>query len=422
MGVRVRQKTKGGPWWIFVTHKGNRTSKQVGDKKAATKLAKEVQSALAAGDLGLLGEPEPTGPTFGDFADEFLERAKPELKHSTVVDYESVLRLRLKPALGDIELADIDRRQVKDLEARLRAEGLSDTNTRKHLRILSSILSEAVEDELIGSNPALGRRKGRNRSRHKSAKAKRRVDPFEAHELSKLLEKCRNHMHRKRSKVVPQFRRYFPFVLTIARAGLRLGEAVALQWGDVDWQDGTILIQRSVTKGVVDVPKGGKSRRVDMSEELKRTLREEYDRQFGRVVEMDAEAEAIRRGETLDALVFPDVAGGMLDESNFRRRIWKPLLAAAELRHRRIHDLRHSYASLLLGDGAELLYVSQQLGHHKASFTLDVYGHLMPRDRRGVANRLDALAPARTPSAPRPAGDSSLEELTHEKTPAVQGL
>jgi integrase len=288
-------------------------------------------------------------------------------------------------------LSDITRREVRGFELKLRAAGLSEINIRKHVRILSSVLSEAVEDELIESNPVLGRGRGRHRSKAKGGASKPRVDPFDGAELTKLFETCRTHVAKRGGE--PQFGRFFPFLFTVARVGLRLGEALALRWGDVDWQDGTILIQRSITRGVIDVPKGGKFRRVDMTDELRRVLRAEYDLRFARVVSMDAEAEAVKRGEALDALLFPDQGGGILDESNLRRRVWKPLLAAAELRHRRLHDLRHSYASLLLQDGAELLYVSQQLGHHTASFTLDVYGHLMPRDRRHVANRLDTLAP-----------------------------
>ena len=65
----------------------------------------------------------------------------------------------------------------------------------------------------------------------------------------------------------------------------------------------------------------------------------------------------------------------------------------------RIHDLRHTYASLLLQAGVELLYVSQQLGHHSPGFTLSQYGHLLPKDRRGEVNRLDQAATVRNPAA-----------------------
>jgi integrase len=143
---------------------------------------------------------------------------------------------------------------------------------------------------------------------------------------------------------------------------------------------------------------------VDLSAQLKATLREQYEERFGRVVALDGQAEAERRGARLEALIFPSEIGGHIDEHNLRRRVWLPLLAAAELRHSRIHDLRHGYASLLIEAGAELQYVQGQLGHHSAAFTLRVYGHLLPRDRRGYVDRLDSgdqVAPSvgRTQSA-----------------------
>jgi len=403
MGVSVRQKTKDGPWYVFIRHNNKRTSKQVGDKRDATRIAREVRAAIAAGDLRLFEAPTPTGPTFADFAEEFLKRSAVDLKHSTLTDYRSVVKQRLAPILGPYDLKEIGRREVRNLEARLRSDELSEINIRKHIRVLSSILSAAVEDDLIESNPVLGRGRGRHRSKQRSGTTHRRLDPFTAEELTTLLTTCRTHLHAKGG--APVFVRHFPFLLTLARAGLRLGEAVALRWGDIDWPDGTMLIQRSITRGVVDVPKGGKFRRVDMTDELKRTLRAELAVRFGRVTQMDAEAEAVKQGAALDSIVFPDSSGGMMDAENFRSRVWYPLLVASGLRRRRLHDMRHSYASILLGDGAELLYVSKQLGHHSPSFTLDVYGHLMPQNRRHVANRLDSLAPSGTPTAPDEVGD-----------------
>ena len=71
------------------------------------------------------------------------------------------------------------------------------------------------------------------------------------------------------------------------------------------------------------------------------------------------------------------------------------------MRHVRIHDLRHTYASLLIEAGKELQYVQQRLGYHSAAFTLSVYGHLLPRERRGEVNcRDDEPAPIRTRRRP----------------------
>jgi integrase len=159
------------------------------------------------------------------------------------------------------------------------------------------------------------------------------------------------------------------------------------------------------------------------SDELLGVLRALY--RFEAVVAIDARAETAleaERAAALESLVFRDTAGGFLDGHNVRRRVWEPLLLAAKLRHRRLHDLRHTYASLLLQDGAELLYVSEQLGHHAPSFTLDRYAHLLPRNRRGYVNRLDALAPAGTPAAPATETAVSAERRETEKPLISQGL
>jgi integrase len=69
--------------------------------------------------------------------------------------------------------------------------------------------------------------------------------------------------------------------------------------------------------------------------------------------------------------------------------VWTAILRAAELRYRKPHTLRHSYASLLIEAGEPIPYVQQQLGHHSPAFTLEVYGHLVPRGDRRAVDRLD---------------------------------
>ena len=171
-------------------------------------------------------------------------------------------------------------------------------------------------------------------------------------------------------------------------------------------------MQRSYSRGELSTPKSGKDRRVDMSGQLQRVLRAAYEERFERAVAIDAEAALeVERATALDAWVFPDEAGGLVDESNFRCRIWVPLLTAAKLRHVRIHDLRHGCASLLIAGGAELQYVQQQLGHHSPAFTLSVYGHLLPKDRRGMVDQLDDAAPE---------GRTSVLRVSHEsENPSV---
>jgi integrase len=107
----------------------------------------------------------------------------------------------------------------------------------------------------------------------------------------------------------------------------------------------------------------------------------------------------LKKGEPMPEWMFPSLEGTALEERNVRTAFAR-VLAKAELRQIRIHDLRHTYATLLLHAGAPITYVSQQLGHHDASITLRVYVHWLPDVSRREADRLDTLQPSATPAQP----------------------
>jgi len=91
--------------------------------------------------------------------------------------------------------------------------------------------------------------------------------------------------------------------------------------------------------------------------------------------------------------VFVNEVGQVIDEGNLRRRVFYPALAKTGLRHIRIHDLRHTYASMLLQNGESLVYVKDQLGHSSIQITVDIYGHLVPGANRQAVARLDDYVP-----------------------------
>jgi integrase len=76
------------------------------------------------------------------------------------------------------------------------------------------------------------------------------------------------------------------------------------------------------------------------------------------------------------------------------------VLEKAELRHIRFHDLRHTFASLLIQQGESLAYVKDQMGHSSIQVTVDVYGHLVPGGNRAAVDRLDDVQPTATPAQP----------------------
>ena len=87
--------------------------------------------------------------------------------------------------------------------------------------------------------------------------------------------------------------------------------------------------------------------------------------------------------------VFCNEVGGLLEPDNLRRRVFASLLKAAGLRRIRFHDLRHTFASLLLQHGESPVYVKEQMGHSSIQVTVDLYGHLIPGGNKQAVDRLD---------------------------------
>ncbi len=162
------------------------------------------------------------------------------------------------------------------------------------------------------------------------------------------------------------------FILCGLRTGLRLGELIAPEWGDIDWRARTVLVRRNFTHGtLVHSPKNGHSRSVDLTPQAVTALRLLRPAALSRVLPARPTA---ARGDLPSA-------GGTLDESNVPP-VMRATCDKAELRRRSTHDLRHTFASLLLQAGASIDYVSAQLGHADPAITLKVYTHWLPKGRR----------------------------------------
>ncbi|MBI2462431.1 MAG: site-specific integrase, partial [Candidatus Rokubacteria bacterium] len=110
------------------------------------------------------------------------------------------------------------------------------------------------------------------------------------------------------------------------------------------------------------------------------------------------EAEAALAGRPPAPWLFPSPTGEPWDDRWIRWHVWRPLLRRGGLRHRGMHQLRHSYASLLLAAGAHPKYVQEQLGHASIQVTLDVYSHILPGTFAAQVAALDD-ATSRNPRA-----------------------
>jgi integrase len=379
MGVIVKEKIKNsGEWWLFINHKGKRKSKMIGrDRKKAIEVAKKIEAKLVLNDVGIMEQKQIS--TFAVYAKKWITDTVPAIcKPSTASDCKRLLDKHILPALGKHKVTEINRHTVKQFLMKKANEGYSGSSITHIKNAISGVLGLAVDDEVIAYNPA---QKLGKFIRTKSLQLD--VDPLTRNELRLLLDTFAKH-----------YPRHYPLALTLARTGMRIGEALALQWGDIDFNGRFIMVQRGFSRGRVETPKNGKIRRVDMSKHLTETLSELLHYR---------KIEKINKGwKKSPEWVFVNQSGNpVTDATHWRSDVYQKALMKAGLRKMRIHDLRHTYASIMIQAGESLAYIRDQLGHHSIKVTVDIYGHLAPEGNKEAVDRLDDNAPIRTPGAPK---------------------
>jgi len=338
------------------------------------------------GEILKTGKPSPvdTKRTFKEYAEGWLDTyAKTEIKESTRREYTAVLRNHLYPALGSLPFVKIRREHVRRLIAEKSEAGLSRSTIRNILAPLREVYNNAIDDGLASFNPA-----SRVGKFNKRKSAENKINPLTRKELSTLLEKTRERMPH-----------YYPLLLCAGRSGLREGELIGLRPSDLDFNGRFIEVQRSISRGKVTTPKNGKARRVDMSLQLTNTLDALVAAKKAEALKRETAKPANERrhpdeviAEVMDDWLFTTPNDGkQLDPNNMRKRVFYRCLDFAELRRVRFHDLRHTFASLLIQQGESLVYVKDQLGHHSIQITVDTYGHLVPGGNRQAVDRLDDI-------------------------------
>jgi integrase len=419
MGVKVREKPPGsGHWYVFINHNGRRKAKHVGSEKAAIEVAKKIEAKLTLSDFGFVVDRQVR--TFADYKRYWLKTyAEPHCKYSTYKGYESVFDTHL--AVFDSKpLHEISRQEISELISRKLVEEKKSRGTvRNILAPLREMFNHAVDEGVLKVNPAS--RLGRF-VKHTSSKANRlKIDPLTREEIPILLEASRKYGYDT-----------YALNLCAVRTGMRMGELFGLQWGDLDFNSRFVQVQRSFVRSRQETPKSHQLRRIDMSKQLSEALQELKRQRKILFFTVRAEAEQLRvAGESEEKIpkllglkhgcvpefirtilrlkgempewVFINEAGRQLEHNNFRRRVFEPLLVKAGVRRIRFHDLRHTFASLLLQQGESPQYVKEQMGHHSIQVTVDIYGHLIPGANRKAVDRLDdrQTEPAKAPKARR---------------------
>jgi integrase len=183
------------------------------------------------------------------------------------------------------------------------------------------------------------------------------IRPLDAQQMKALL------------KVAEDTDLYALWVL-MATTGVRVGEALGLRWDDLNLDARTLRINRTIYRGQGSEPKTSSGRRTIKLSKL--TI------------------EALRQHPQTSEWVFATSKGTTINVNNLRYRTWKRLLERANLPATiRIHDLRHSAATLLLSRGVPIKVVSEMLGHADVSITLSIYAHVLPDMQDKAADTMD---------------------------------
>ncbi|MDA2934714.1 site-specific integrase [Acidobacteria bacterium AH-259-D05] len=374
MGVKVRERPKGsGIWYLVIDHKGERRSKKVGpNKKKAEEVADIVRANLLLGKPLLGKEDAPKVPTLNEYYKRFESTyMKTVVKETTYHNYEIVFRVHVLPELGKFRLDQIDRPRIEEFIAHLMENDKAKATIQLVMSALGSLYNQAIEHKLVKENPA----KGVGKFYRQARVLHEEIKPLSEDEVVLFLQAAMKHT-----------REQYPIFLSALHGGLCSGECAGLQWGDIDWNGKFVEIRRQVVRGKLTTLKTKyRRRRVDLSDELLATLRALWKQRH---------EEAIKRGTSeITRWVFVGRRDGeWVCMANVTQRYFTKALTKAGLSHIRFHELRHTFASLLLAKGAPITYVSRQLGHANPQITLRVYSHWIPEEnQRDRMNMLPSI-------------------------------
>lgn len=323
--------------------------------------------------------------TFKDFSEKWLE-GKLSVKEATRVSYHGIVNNHLIPYFGDGLISNIKREDIKSF-VKEKADGgkLTPKSIHNILLVFHQILDDAQVEGLVIHNPYV-----------KIEKPKREmseVDYLKTHEIPIFLGAAQTFKEPKEkiSKLSdrPEKKKEQPKCETTIHAlfytaiftGMRRGELLGLKWEDLDWVNLRIHVKRSLYKMTLQTPKSKYSKRaIDMGPRLVEVLKSHR-------VKQNETRLKVGSGWSNNDLVFCQNDGAALDGDNLYHREFKAILRKAELRAIRIHDLRHTFASVLIAAGHNLKYIQNQMGHSSIKTTLDLYGHIMPEVHEGAAKK-----------------------------------
>lgn len=294
---------------------------------------------------------------FNEFALESIKRNGANRKSSTNIEYLSVYNKYIKVYFKDYNITDIKKAQLQNWQnLLLTTTNLSIGRIKFFRAVFSGILTDAMQNELIKENAW----KYIEMPKREDEKEEDNIKPFSLQEIEKILKLS-----------VGQWKNIFTVLFF---SGIRTGECWGLKWSDINFVTKTIHIKRSVRHGVVGKPKTKNSIRViDMLPIVEEALRNQ-------------------KSHTLinDSFVFLNKNKEHFKSAqHITRDIWNPTLKIAGLDYRVLYQTRHSFASMMVSNGEDIIWISKMLGHSTPRITLDVYSKFVQEQNKERATFLN---------------------------------
>lgn len=340
-----------------------------GTKKEAEK---ELARLLTEIEKGLFVEPSKL--TVGEYLQKWLADAKNKVAPKTYLRYEEIVMKSMIPELGQIHIEKLKPLHIQNYYNKMLESGrqdgtggLSPTTVVQHHRILHKALEMAVKWQVLARNVSDAVEPPR--------KARQEFEVLNEEQVWTMLMAAENTS-------------YLPQLALAVLTGMRRGEIYGLRWRDVDYENCTITVSQAAQyipgKGITNKePKSGRSRRnIDVSSYVIEILKK---------VKVDQNKCRLAYGEHYHDsgdLVFTQPDGQ--PQHPYSISSWFPeFMEKTGLPKIRLHDLRHTHASLLLKGGESLKLICDRLGHGSIGITADIYTHLAPGMQKKAADRLE---------------------------------
>lgn len=335
-------------------------------RRALADLVREIESGIKFDSDKIL---------FREYSKQWLEARKASGRYSaSTIKRNTQIQEVLNSYLGSILLRDIDAPVIRNLYIELHKKGLKESTVNKYAVQLNQILGQALRDGVILQNPCqlvdspkqLKSTIGKTLTQAEVARLVKMLDglasksyPLEGEARQKATSnKCRSAV-----------------IKLILATGMRRGEVLALTWERVNTDLGIIEVRNSLDEldGELKAPKTPNSIRDITIDQATLTMLKQWRQDQKNYLN----TLGIEQGQ--DTPVFTSEAGGYINGHNFNRW-WKNFIKGTDFEGLRIHDLRHTHATLLVSSGLNIKAVSARLGHANIGITLDLYAHAQRED------------------------------------------